>query len=62
VVDEKVYIFEFKVIDSEVGDGSALRQIKQNAYADKYRDVRELYLVGIEFSKSLRNIVGFDVE
>lgn len=62
VVDEKVYIFEFKVIHSEVGDGSALRQIKQNAYADKYSDVRELYLVGIEFSKSLRNIVGFDVE
>lgn len=59
MVDDLVFIFEFKVIDAEQGNGSALAQIQTRHYAEKYQDGRKLYLVGIEFSKQTRNIVGF---
>jgi len=62
IVENKVFIFEFKAIDTEQSSGTALTQIKTKRYADKYRDGRELYLVGIEFSKQTRNIVGFEWE
>ena len=57
-----VYLFEFKVVEEEAG-GRALRQIREKRYADKYRapDV-PIHLIGLEFSKKKRNIVGFDVE
>ena len=59
IVEKTTFIFEFKVLDAEQGNGSALAQIKAKQYANKYQDGRELYLVGIEFSKQTRNIVGF---
>jgi hypothetical protein len=62
IVENKVFIFEFKAIDTEQSSDAALAQIKTKRYADKYRDGRELYLVGIEFSKQTRNIVGFEWE
>lgn len=62
IADSNVFVFEFKVIEGDQGDGSALEQIKARSYADKYRDGRELYLVGIEFSQQQRNIVGFNWE
>ena len=43
-----------------ISTGSALQQITERGYADKYRDGRELYQVGIEFSREQRNIVGFE--
>jgi hypothetical protein len=40
-----------------------LAQIKNKGYADKYRNRNEpIHLIGVEFSKKKRNIVGFDVE
>jgi hypothetical protein len=40
-----------------------LAQIKNKSYADKYRERGEpIYLIGVEFSKTDRNIVGFEVE
>ncbi|TAN49785.1 MAG: hypothetical protein EPN21_10720 [Methylococcaceae bacterium] len=41
-----------------------LREIRtNNHYADKYRARGEpIYLIGVEFSRAERNIVGFDVE
>ncbi|MEZ5480489.1 MAG: AAA family ATPase [Thiolinea sp.] len=58
-----VYILEFKMVESEQGDGSALRQIKASDYAAPYRDGRHnLWLVGIEFSEALRNIARFEWE
>jgi hypothetical protein len=57
---KQVYIFEFKVIDGEQADGSALQQIKQKNYAAKYDDGEQrIFLIGMEFSKVTRNIVGF---
>ena len=58
---QQVYIFEFKVIDAEDGDGSALRQLQEKDYAAKYMDGDcRIFLVGIELSKVVRNIVGFE--
>ncbi len=59
---QAVYLFEFKVLE-QVPDGSALRQIKDKGYADKYRlDGLPIHLVGVEFSKEKRNVVGFEFE
>lgn len=58
---KQVYIFEFKVIEGETGDGSALRQLQDKRYAEKYDDGdNRIFLVGMEFSKATRNIVGFE--
>ncbi len=57
-----VYIFEFKVVEL-MPEGKALQRIKDRNYAEKYQDRGEaIYLIGVEFSKESRNIVGFDVE
>ncbi len=55
-----VYLFEFKVAD---GKGRALAQIRERGYADKYRrsDV-PVHLIGVEFGREERNIVGFEFE
>ena len=43
--------------------GTALQQIKDRGYADKYRARGEpIHLIGVEFGKTSRNIVGFEVE
>ena len=58
----QVFVFEFKVVESNP-NGSALQQIKDMGYADKYRSRGEpIHLVGVEFSKASRNVVGFEVE
>ena len=60
---KQVYLFEFKVLDSDKADGSALKQIKSRNYAAKYQDNKnQIFLIGIEFSRISRNIIGFDWE
>ncbi|CBL44045.1 Protein of unknown function DUF1703 [gamma proteobacterium HdN1] len=56
-----VYLFEFKVVEL-VPEGKALQQLKDKRYADKYRADGPVHLIGVEFSKDTRNIVGFEVE
>ena len=57
-----VFIFEFKVVKADA-QGTALQQIKDRGYADKYRARGEpIHLIGVEFSKDSRNITGFEVE
>ncbi len=57
-----VYLFEFKVVEL-VPEGKALQQLRDRAYADKYRARGEpIYLIGVEFSKDRRSVVGFEVE
>jgi hypothetical protein len=58
----RIYIFEFKVVEL-MPEGRALQQIKDKHYADKYRGSgTPIYLIGVEFSKESRNIVGYVVE
>ena len=57
-----MFLFEFKVVEIEL-QGRALQQIKDMGYANKYADRGEpMHLIGVEFSKASRNIVGFEVE
>ena len=59
---QQVFVFEFKVV-ADAATGDALQQIKARGYADKYRDRGEpVHLIGIEFSRAERNVVGFAVE
>ena len=61
--DNKVYIFEFKVVDIDKTPGTALAQIRQKGYADKFREnFSEIYLIGVEFDRTQRNIIRFEWE
>jgi hypothetical protein len=58
----QIYLFEFKVVD-DVAENKALSQIKERKYADKYRALNlPIHLIGVEFSRKARNVVGFAVE
>jgi len=58
----QVLLFEFKVVEL-TPQGRALQQIKDKGYADKYRALGlPIHLIGVEFSKASRNIVGFEIE
>jgi len=59
---QNVYIFEFKLVGDQA-DGSALRQIKEKDYAAPYRGQGEpIHLIGIEFSKTQRALLRWEVE
>jgi hypothetical protein len=58
---DRVYLFEFKVVE-QVAEGRALAQLQARGYAEKYRAPGvTVTLVGVEFSKVQRNLVGFEV-
>ncbi|NRT55070.1 ATP-binding protein [Sphaerotilus uruguayifluvii] len=58
----QVFLFEFKVV-AGAPEGHALQQIRDRGYAEKYlgRGVT-VHLIGIEFSRTARNVVGFEIE
>jgi len=58
----QVYLFEFKVVEF-APEGRALEQIKARGYAERYRASGEpIHLIGVEFSRERRSVVGFEVE
>ena len=58
----QIYLFEFKVVEL-TPEGRALQQIRDKGYADKYRvEGQPIHLIGIEFSREQRSVVGFEVE
>jgi hypothetical protein len=58
--NEQVYLFEFKVVEL-VPQGKALQQLQDRGYADKYRSLGQpIHLIGVEFSKDNRSVVGFE--
>jgi hypothetical protein len=58
----QVYLFEFKVVEL-APEGRALAQIKDRGYAERYLDADgPIHLIGIEFSRERRSVVGFEVE
>ncbi len=58
----RIWLFEFKVVEL-APEGAALQQIKDRCYADKYRaEGLPIHLIGIEFSRERRSLVGFEVE
>ena len=57
-----VFLFEFKVLE-QAGPGSALAQLRDRGYAEKFRaTAAAVYLVGVEFESAKRNIAAFAVE
>jgi len=58
----RIWLFEFKVVEL-APEGRALQQIKDRGYAEKYRaEGLPIHLIGIEFSRERRALVGFEVE
>ena len=56
-----VYLFEFKVAEL-APPGSALAQLRERGYADKYRGHGEpIHLIGVELSRETRNVTAFEV-
>ena len=56
-----LYLFEFKVAEM-APPGSALAQLQERRYADKYRARGEpIHLIGVEFSRGSRNVTAFEV-
>ncbi len=57
-VEDSIYVIEFKVDDK-----TALKQIKDKKYHEKYlNENKDIYLLGIEFSKKDRNIAKIQWE
>ena len=56
-----VYLFELKVVEM-TPPGSALAQLRERRYADKYRARGEpIHLIGVELSRQTRNVTAFEV-
>jgi len=61
--EKRCYIFEFKLKEVAAGANKALQQIKEKNYAEKYiSEYSEIYLIGVEFSRTDRNITCFEWE
>jgi len=59
-LDNRIFIFEFKVVEL-VPEGNALAQLLQKRYHEKYlNEGCEIFLIGVEFSKTDRNIVKYE--
>ncbi len=55
-----VYIIEFKVIENTQDKGKALNQILQKEYYKKYLNYDKIYIIGIEFDKTNKQIANFE--
>ncbi|MBT7409688.1 MAG: ATP-binding protein [Methylococcales bacterium] len=62
MLKKQVFIIEFKVVNKNSPENTAIQQIKNNGYAEKYRQHPVVYLIGIEFNHNERNITQFDWE
>ncbi len=58
----RIWLFEFKMRE-RAGPGSALQQLKERGYADRYRGLGQpIHLVGVEFSAETRNVMQFEIQ
>ncbi|MGP1491656.1 MAG: PD-(D/E)XK nuclease domain-containing protein, partial [Treponema sp.] len=59
---DTVYLFEFKLSGNSSAE-DALEQIKENAYAAKYKtDGKKIVLIGTNFSEETRTIQDWTTE
>ncbi|MEA1910212.1 MAG: AAA family ATPase [Spirochaetota bacterium] len=62
-IEDKIYIIEFKVVELITDGNPAIEQIKSRKYYEKYVDSsKDIYLLGVEFSKTDRNITRYQWE
>ncbi len=57
-----VYIMEFKVIQDEKEKRKAINQILQKEYYKKYLNYEKIYIIGIEFNKTKKQIINFEYQ
>jgi hypothetical protein len=57
-----VYILEFKVIQNSKEKGNAIKQILEKEYYKKYLNYEKIYLIGIEFDKTKKQIANFEYQ
>jgi hypothetical protein len=57
-----VYVMEFKVIQDEKEKGKAINQILQKEYYKKYLNYDKIYIIGIEFDKTKKQIANFEYQ
>jgi hypothetical protein len=57
-----VYILEFKVIQDEKEKGNSINQILQKEYYKKYLNYYKIYIIGIEFDKTNKQIANFEYQ
>jgi hypothetical protein len=58
--NENIYLFEFKVVEF-FPNGKAIQQLIDKNYAQKYQSLNQpIHLIGVEFSKESRSVVGFE--
>ena len=58
----QIYLFEFKVVEL-APEGRALQQIIDKGYAHPHQaSGQPIHLIGVEFSKTSRSVVGFEVQ
>ena len=63
MLDDKIFIIEFKAINEQTQQGTALAQIKAKNYQQKYVSAEKtVYLIGMEFEKQQRNLSFFEWE
>lgn len=61
ILPDQIWLFEFKVVELQP-QGAALAQLQAKGYAEKYRaHGLPIRLVGVEFAREQRNVVGFEV-
>jgi hypothetical protein len=59
----RVFLLEFKVVEIDGTSNKAIEQIRKMRYWERYiGKADEIYLIGVAFSSTDRNIVGFDWE
>jgi hypothetical protein len=59
--NQNIYLFEFKVVEF-FPEGKAIEQLQTKNYAQKYQALNQpIHLIGVEFSKEQRCVVGFEV-
>ena len=58
----QILLFEFEEVQL-TPEGRARQQITDRGYAHKYRaEGLPIHLIGVEFSREQRSVVGFEVE
>jgi len=57
-----IYILEFKVIQNSKEKGNAIKQILEKEHYKKYLNYDKIYLIGIEFDKTKKQVVNFEYQ
>ena len=59
-MEDKVYLFEFKMAEDARAAEAALEQIRNRGYHEKYKaEGKKIYAIGMAFSGKERNLSGF---